>query len=399
MSRTTKPLTISEIERAKPKSRAYSLYDGMGLELVISPQGSKLWRYRYYRPGKSTRTVISFGKYEYTTLEEAREKRDEARKLVAQKIDPQDHKKEQREKKRLLREETFAKVTAEWFKTKESAGLKPHTLQDIMYSMNTYVLPYIGSVPISFLTAPDFVAALKPTHDAGKLDIVKRSVGRINEIMYYALHTGRIQTNTAARIRKCFAKPVKEHHPALMPEELPLLTKALKTANVRKDIINLIHWQLLTLTRASEATQTRWDEIDFENKIWHIPAQRMKMRVAHNVPLCKQAIAILENMKSVSNSEYVFPDRHDNEKPIHSQAATYALRRMGFKDKLVSHGMRAIASTTLHEKGFNTDVIETALAHSDTNRVRKIYNRAQYLSQRTEMLAWWGDHVEQSFYA
>ncbi|KGA38923.1 MULTISPECIES: integrase domain-containing protein [Pectobacterium] len=399
MARQTKPLNNTEVKSAKATDRAIILYDGDGLELQVTPSGSKLWRFRYYKPFTRKRAMISLGAYPSVSLAEARKLREDARLLLGKDVDPQEHKQAEQSRQKNATENTFEKVAAEWFKTKESAGLATHTLNDIWRSMSKYVFPHIGSMPIANITAQRFIGALEPTHAAGRLETVKRLSQRINEVMDYALNSGLVSVNPAARIGRTFHKPKVKHRPALLPEQLPLLMKTLSFASIGRQTRCLIEWQLLTMTRPAEAAESRWDEIDFGAKEWRIPAGRMKMKREHIIPLSEQALGILEVMKPISkHRDYVFPGYRNPLEPMNSQTANMALKRMGFKDMLVAHGMRAIASTILNEKGFPPDVIEAALAHIDTNEVRRAYNRAQYLEQRREMMAWWGEHVESASY-
>ncbi|ASY76836.1 integrase domain-containing protein [Pectobacterium polaris] len=399
MARQTKPLNNTEVKSAKSTDRAVTLYDGDGLELQVTPSGSKLWRFRYYKPFTRKRAMISLGAYPSVSLAEARKLREDARLLLSKDVDPQEHKQAEQSRQKNATENTFEKVAAEWFKTKESAGLATHTLNDIWRSMSKYVFPHIGSMPIANITAQRFIRALEPTHAAGRLETVKRLSQRINEVMDYALNSGLVSVNPAARIGRTFHKPKVKHRPALLPEQLPLLMKTLSFASIGRQTRCLIEWQLLTMTRPAEAAESRWDEIDFDAKEWRIPAGRMKMKREHIIPLSEQALGILEVMKPISkHRDYVFPGYRNPLEPMNSQTANMALKRMGFKDMLVAHGMRAIASTILNEKGFPPDVIEAALAHIDTNEVRRAYNRAQYLEQRREMMAWWGEHVESASY-
>jgi len=394
MARQTKPLNNTEVKNAKATERALVLYDGDGLELQVTPGGSKLWRFRYYKPYTRKRAMISFGSYPSVTLSEARQNREVARSLLSKDIDPQEHKKSEQLRQKSVSESTFEKVAAEWFKTKEAAGLATHTLNDIWRSLSKYVFLHIGSMPISSITAQQFIAALEPTHAAGRLETVKRLTQRINEVMDFALNSGLVSSNPAARIGRTFHKPKVKHRPALLPEQLPLLMKTLAFASIGRQTRCLIEWQLLTMTRPGEGAMTRWDEINFETKEWRIPAGRMKMKREHVIPLSEQAFGVLDVMKPISqHRDFVFPGYRNPLEPMNSQTANMALKRMGFKDLLVAHGMRSIASTILNEKGFPSDVIEAALAHIDTNEVRRAYNRAQYLEQRREMMAWWGEHV------
>lgn len=212
--------------------------------------------------------------------------------------------------------------------------------------------------------------------------------------MIYAVNTGLIDANPASGISMAFEKPKKLNMPTLRPEELPKLMHSLVMSNLSVATHCLIEWQLLTLVRPSEASGTRWAEIDLQTKLWKIPAERMKAKREHIVPLSSQAIEILEVMKPISaHREHVFPSRNNPKVPMNSQTANAALKRIGYGGKLVAHGLRSIASTALNEAHFNSDVIESALAHSDKNEVRRAYNRAIYSERRIEMMDWWGYQV------
>jgi len=238
------------------------------------------------------------------------------------------------------------------------------------------------------------VEALEPIKARGALETVRRLVQRINEIMIYAVNTGLIDANPASGVGMAFEKPKKQNMPTLRPEELPKLMRSLVMSNLSVSTRCLIEWQLLTLVRPSEASGTRWEEIDLNAKLWTIPAMRMKAKREHIVPLSPQAIEILELMKPISSHrEHVFPSRSDPKQPMNSQTANAALKRIGYGGKLVAHGLRSIASTALNEQGFNADIIEAALAHSDKNEVRRAYNRSTYITKRIELMNWWGKFV------
>ena len=212
--------------------------------------------------------------------------------------------------------------------------------------------------------------------------------------MIYAVNTGLINANPASGIGMAFEKPKKQNMPTLRPEELPKLMRSLVMSNLSVPTRCLIEWQLLTLVRPSEASGARWAEIDLNAKLWTIPAERMKAKREHIVPLSLQAIEILEIMKPISaHRKFIFPSRNDHNEPMNSQTANAALKRIGYAGKLVAHGLRSIASTAMNEEGFNPDVIEAALSHNDKNEVRRAYNRSTYLEQRKQLAVWWGDFV------
>ncbi|MFJ5371907.1 integrase domain-containing protein [Pectobacterium versatile] len=395
MARITTPLTNTEIKAAKPAEKEYTLQDGDGLYLLVKSSGSKIWRFNYYRPDTKKRALISFGSFPAVSLAEARQRREAAKSLITKGIDPQFHQQQQREQEQAINLNTFAKVSADWYEVKKSQPLAENTIKDIWRSLEKYVFPFIGTLPITQLTARHFITALEPIQASGKLETVKRVSQRINEVMDYAVNSGLIPANPAAKIRKAFQTPVKTHMPTIRPEALPGLMKTLSVASIELQTRLLIEWQLLTVTRPAEAAETRWSEINLTDNTWTIPAGRMKMRRDHIIPLPPQALAILDAMKPISgHREYLFPSSKDPKQPMNSQTANAALRRMGYKGVLVSHGLRAIFSTAANEEGFPPDVIEAALAHVDTNEVRRAYNRSTYLEQRKVLMCWWGEFVE-----
>ena len=236
---------------------------------------------------------------------------------------------------------------------------------------------------------------MEPIKARGALETVRRLVQRINEIMIYAVNTGLIDANPASGVGMAFEKPKKQNMPTLRPEELPKLMRSLVMSNLSVPTRCLIEWQLLTLVRPSEASGAQWTEIDFKNQLWIIPAERMKAKREHIVPLSSQALDVLEVMKPISaHRKHIFPSRNEPKQPMNSQTANAALKRIGYGGKLVAHGLRSIASTAMNEKGFNADVIEAALAHSDRNEVRRAYNRTTYLEQRKAIMDWWGKFVK-----
>ena len=213
--------------------------------------------------------------------------------------------------------------------------------------------------------------------------------------MIYAVNTGLLDANPASGVGMAFQRPKKQNMPTLRPEELPELMRTLVMSNLSIPTRCLIHWQLLTLVRPSEASGTRWQEIDLNAKLWTIPAERMKAKREHIVPLSSQALGILDVMKPISaHREHVFPSRNDPKQQMNSQTANAAIKRIGFGGRLVAHGLRSIASTALNEAEFNSDIIESALAHYDKNEVRRAYNRSTYLNQRRIIMEWWGNFVQ-----
>ncbi|CAM7600234.1 MAG: integrase domain-containing protein [Enterobacteriaceae bacterium] len=397
MARITRPLTNNEILKAKPHEKDFTLHDGNGLFLLVKTSGKKLWRFRYQRPGSSSRTNLSLGSYPALTLAAARQIRDQHLTTLAQGIDPQQQQEQASEQRQIESDSIFSTVAANWFQIKSKSVTEDYA-KDIWRSLDKDVFPAIGAIPVQAIKARTIVEALEPIKARGALETVRRLVQRVNEIMIYAVNTGLIDANPASGVGMAFEKPKKQNMPTLRPEELPKLMRSLVMSNLSVPTRSLIEWQLLTLVRPSEASGTRWEEIDLNAKLWTIPAERMKAKREHVVPLSPQAIEILDVMKPISaHREHVFPSRNDPKRPMNSQTANAALKRIGYASKLVAHGLRSIASTAMNEAGFNSDVIEAALAHSDKNEVRRAYNRSTYLSQRQELMQWWGTFVTISF--
>ncbi|PIF20956.1 integrase domain-containing protein [Candidatus Pantoea floridensis] len=393
MARTTRPLTNTEVQRAKADDKDMTLHDGDGLFLVIKTSGKKLWRFRYQRPVTKQRTMIGLGPFPALSLANARSLRADYLSLLANGIDPQVQAEVAEEQHQIALDSIFSTVAANWFQLK-SKSVTPDYAKDIWRSLEKDVFPAVGEIPVQKIKARTLVEALEPIKARGALETVRRLVQRINEIMIYAVNTGLIDANPASGIGMAFEKPKKQNMPTLRPEELPKLMRSLALSNLSVSTRCLIEWQLITLVRPSEASGTRWAEIDFDAKLWTIPAERMKAKREHIIPLPTQALSILELMIPISSHrEYVFPSRNDPKQAMNSQTANAALKRMGYGGKLVAHGLRSIASTAMNEMGFNSDVIEAALAHSDKNEVRKAYNRTTYLMQRTELMSWWGDAI------
>ncbi|CAK2300499.1 integrase domain-containing protein [Vibrio crassostreae] len=396
MPRQTKPLTATEVKNAKPKDKEYNLVDGQGLKLRVLPSGSKQWQLNYYRPTNGKRTNLNLGRYPDVSLVQARKSSMEAKELIAQGIDPQEERKRKLQEYKENHEHTFLKVSEDWFEIKKH-DVTPDYAVDIWRSLELHVFPQLSDIPVKDITAPKVIELLKPIEAKGSLETVKRLSQRLNEVMNFATNCGLIQANPLTGIRAAFKKPKKENMAALTPAELPELMGAIANANIKRTTRCLIEWQLHTMTRPSEASGARWDELDFENKIWIIPQERMKKRREHRIPLTEQMLALLEVMKPISgHREFIFPSDRDPKKPCNSQTANMALKRMGFAGRLVSHGLRSLASTTLNEQGFEADLIESALAHVDDNQIRGAYNRTDYLERRRPIMIWWSEHIEKA---
>ena len=394
MARTVKPLNDTQIKQAKPKEKEYSLSDGSGLQLSIRPNGTKSWIFKYYKPFTKKRTNLSFGQYPQITLAAARTKREEARGLLANEIDPKEYKEQQFLQETQSRLNTLEKVALDWFelkKTMVSAGYA----EDVWNSLARHILPTLGQRPLSSLTAKLAIDTIKPIAAKGALETVKRLCQRLNEIMIYAVNTGVVEHNSLAGIKGAFPKPVSKPMPTIGGERLPEFMEAFSRASIKFPTRCAIEWQLHTMVRPNEATKAKWSEIDYENKLWILTEDKMKMSRVHKVPLTTRALRLLELMKPVSgHREYIFPADRDPKGHMDPQTPNAAIKRMGFKGQLVAHGFRSLASTVLNEtRLFDGELIEVALSHGDEDKMRAAYNNAEYIESRREVMNWWSDYI------
>lgn len=393
-----KPLTDTSVKSAKFDHDApanNTRRDGHGLELRIS-KTAKSWLFKYYRPADGKRTNMSFGQYPDVSLVMARQKRKEARTLLAQGIDPALDRKAKAEADKTANANTFAAVADRVMELKRTT-LSPQHCKEVLARLNLHVLPSLGRLPVADIRAPFVIEALKPLERAGKLNTLKCCCQHVNEVMNFAVNSGLVEYNPCSKIAAVFAANKAKHMPTLPPEGIIELITTIDDAALMFTTRMLMEWQLHTLTRPSETAGARWDEIDMEAQIWAIPAERMKMKRDHRVPLTDATMAILERLRPWSNNrEYLFP--HNSKPKGHAGPGTAncALKRMGFQDRQTAHGFRALGSTTLNEAGFNPDAIEAALAHVDTNTVRATYNRTDYLAERVIMMRWWSAHIEKA---
>jgi integrase len=394
MAIVIKPLTDTQVKQAKSKEKLYTLSDGGGLQLRIKPNGSKLWLFDYKRPYTKKRTCVSFGSYPDLPLADARRKRDDARGLLAKDIDPKEHREEEARITEIAHSNTLENIAAKWLTVKKSKVSADHAA-DTWRSLELHIFPCLGQVPIHKISAVKTIETIEPIAAKGSLETVKRLCQRLNEILVYAVNTGLVNANPLAGISQAFQTPIKQHLPTLKPERLPELMSALSLASIKITTRCLIEWQLHTMVRPSEAAGAQWSEIDFDNNLWNIPAERMKAKKAHTVPLTAQTLNLLEVIKPISaRSEFVFPSDRTLRKSTNASTSNMALKRMGYGNQLVAHGLRSIASTILNEQGFDPDIIEAALAHVGKNEVRNAYNRADYIERRKLMMNWWSDNIE-----
>ena len=396
MPKKTLKLNPMQVDNAKPTDKEYSLSDGDGLYLRVKPTGSRLWICNYTQPISKKRKNISYGLYPDVGLAAARKKAEKDRALLKRTIDPLVERINQQTKAKQTLETTFQSVADEWLGLQQTK-LAPTTFKKNSRYFAKDIYPVIGSYSISEISASLGIEVIKRISGRGSQEIARKASRAMNQVMTYAVNTGRVTHNPLAGIKETIPKSKVQHRPTLEIHEITELMQALRYSSAKVITRCLIELQLLTMVRPREAAEAKWSEIDFDNKLWIISAERMKMNIEHKVPLSKQVLNLLGTIKPLSgHREYIFPSHIHPNKPANSQSANKALRDMGFTGRLVAHGLRALASTTLNEKGFDDDVIETALAHKDTNKIRQAYNRAKYLERRRVMMQWWADYIEQA---
>lgn len=397
MAKKVHQLVDTEIKKAKAADKPYTLTDGGGLFLLISTTGSKSWRFNYYQPITKKRTKMSLGQYPAISLSKARTLRDEYRQLVANGIDPQQHIKAEKYEKLQATQNTFFAIAEQW-KSKKSAEIKAATLKNHWRRLELYAFPTLGNMPIAQIKPIEVTQMVTPLFQRGVNATGVSLLQTINEIMRFAVNRGIIEYNKCTDIAETFVKAKSTHHPTIRPEHLPEFFVALNDSHADFIIKSLIKFLLLTIARPKEAANAKWAEIDFEQSLWHIPAERMKMKQPFTIPLSKQAVKILQKMQPITGrSPYIFQSIKKPSQPIGAQIANNNIKQMGYKGILTSHGLRSIANTYLSEKfiDLNIEIIEACLSHKSQNKVRNAYNRSTYLEQRKPLMDDWGNFVEQ----
>ncbi|HHZ6988973.1 TPA: tyrosine-type recombinase/integrase [Klebsiella michiganensis] len=384
-------LTDVKVKTAKPKEKPYKLTDGGGMYLLINANGSKYWRMKYRFAGKEK--MLSIGVYPDVSLADAREKRSEARKILSAGGDPSEVKKEEKIAQQMSQKNTFEAVAREWHQTKADRWSLRYR-DEIIDTFEKDIFPHTGRRPIVDIKPMDWLEILRRLEKRGALEKMRKVRQRCNEVYRYAIVTGRAEYNPVSDLATALATPKKTHFPFLTVEELPHFLKDL--AGYTGSIITKTATQIIMLTgvRTQELRFARWEDIDFEKKLWEIPAEVMKMKRPHIVPLSEQVIALFTQLEPISRHHpLVFIGRNDPRKPISKESINQVIELLGYKGRLTGHGFRHTMSTILHEQGFNSAWIETQLAHVDKNAIRGTYNHAQYLDGRREMMQWYADYI------
>lgn len=394
------PLTDLEVKNAKPRTGQYKINDGAGLYLHVSPTGRKSWRYRFKISGAES--VIVLGEYPDVSLLSARFEAGEMRKKVKAGISPgverkavKESQKQEEEEKNLAVLNSFESIALEWFEREKGRWSTGHAVA-VMQTLRADVFPAIGGTAIDRITPPMVLAVLQEIEAREAIVIAQKVLQRTTAIFRFAIQTGRATYNPATEMKGVIKKRPVQHHPMITPDELPQFLYDLINADVHVTTRLALEFAILTAARTGEVRGATWAEIDLEKALWSIPAERMKMKVAHTVPLSVQALAILNRMKILFGGEgVIFPGINSIEKkPLSENTLLYAMYRMGYHGRATVHGFRAVFSTIANEAGFNPDAIERQLAHREKDQVRAAYHRSEYLTERKDMMQWWADHLD-----
>lgn len=399
-------LTDTKVRSAKPKEKEYSLVDGDGMFLLIHPNGSKYWRFRFRFGGKQH--LMAFGVYPETSLADARQKREEARRLVAAGVDPREHKRAVKEEqaKEVI---TFESVARDWHASNQKWS-ESHSGR-VLKSLEDNLFDAIGKRNIAELKTRDLLIPIKAVEMSGRLEVAARLQQRTTAIMRFAVQSGLIDYNPAQEIAGAVATAKRQHRAALELNRIPELLHRIDSYTGRSLTRLAVELTLLVFIRSSELRFARWSEVDFETAMWTIPGERellegvkhsqrgSKMKTPHLVPLSRQALAILEKIKSMSgNRELIFVGDHDPRKPMSENTVNKALRVMGYDTKVevCGHGFRTMACSSLIESGmWSKDAVERQMSHQERNSVRAAYiHKAEHLGERRLMLQWWADYLD-----
>ena len=390
------PLTDTAIRKLKPDAKAYRQADSAGLFLWVTPAGGKSWRWKYRVDGKEKLMVL--GRYPDVSLAQARDFRDQARKQKAAGVDPMQERKTAKLVHRIAAENSFATVANAWhvaWKGSKNARHADYVLRRIEMD----IIPQIGARPVSEIKTLELVAMVKKIADRGAIDIAKRAYQTCGQIFRYAVAHGLAQRNPAADVQPgdVLATRKQTNYARIDAKELPELLRQIEA--YQGSAVTRLSMKLMALTfvRTSELIGARWDEFDLDATEWRIPASRMKMKTPHIVPLARQTVEVLRTLHLVTgHSLLIFPGERDHEKPMSNNTILGALKRMGYQGRMTGHGFRGVASTILHENGFDHAHIELQLAHIERNSVSAAYNHALHLEQRARLMQHWANYLEAS---
>ncbi len=387
-------LTATAVKNAKPKEKPYKLGDGGGMFLLVNPNGSKYWRLKYRILGKEK--LLALGVYPDVSLSEARQGRDEARKLLANDADPSEIKKVTKQAQLLNSENSFEAITREWHKKQSNIWSDGYS-KKILDRFEKDIFPHIGSKPINEVTAPVLLSVLRRIESRGVVDTAHRIHQNCGQVFRYAVVTGRAERDPSVDLKGALPPVNLKHHASITePDQVGDLLRVIDSYEGFFPTKCALRIAPLLFVRPGELRHAEWSEFDIAKAEWRIPASKMKMKEQHIVPLSVQALAILEELHPLTGSgRYLFPSIRTNRKPMSENTINGALRRLGYtKEEMTGHGFRSMASTLLNEQGFNKDWIERQLAHAERDNVRAAYNYAEYLPERKKMMQQWADYLD-----
>lgn len=384
-------LTARQVDTSRPKDKPYKLSDGGGLYLLVNPNGSRYWRLKYRIAGKEK--LLALGVYPDITLAVARQKRADAKKVLAAGGDPGQEKQEEKQAKEQAVANSFECLAMEWHSHKSTSWSEGYAEHLLMY-LKKDIFPFIGQKAITDISQVEMLNVLRKMEQRGVLDKLKKTRQACRQIFTYAIITGRAEHNPVSDLAGALKPPKQQHYPHLSADQIPDFLRALSEYSGSTITRNATRLLMLTGLRTIELRASEWVDIDFDKGVWNIPAERMKMRRPHLVPLSIQVRDLLEEIHQLTGrGKYVFPGRNDAGKPMSEASINQVIKRIGYDGKATGHGFRHTMSTILHEQGYNTAWIETQLAHVDKNSIRGTYNHAQYLDGRREMLQWYSDYM------
>ncbi len=390
-------LTDIKCKTAKPKDKAYKVFDGGGLYLEILPSGKKLWRQKYYYLKKEKR--ISFGAYPLVSLADARAERDKAKKLLIQNIDPSAQRKENLAQLTINAENTFKAVALEWLNLRKDEWSEGYQQKNLRV-LEMHLFPTLGNRPIKDITPPELLDTLRKIEQRKAFDILKKARSIAGMVFRYGIQTGRCEWNAAENLRGALKNKKTTHFAALDEKRLPDFLSALERneARIFERTRRAVWFSLYTFQRPVEIRKAQWSEIDFNTNEWRISADKMKMRRSHVVPLSRQAIKVLKQQQQETgdlNTDWVFPSQAGHQKPMSDGTVNKAIQRLGFGEETKAHGFRALARTLIRERlKYDSESIEKQLAHKTRNPLGEAYDRTQFLDERKTMMQDWADYLD-----
>ena len=392
-------LTDLACKGAKPKEKSYKLFDGGGLYLQVRPNGSKLWRMKYRYLGKEK--LLSIGAYPIVSLADARDARMDAKKLLAKNppIDPMAERAENKRQAIRNVENTFKAVAIEWFDIKKESWSDGYA-QKVLRCLEMNLFPYIGQRAINQITPPELLDCLRKVEKRGALEIASKTKQIAGQVFRYGIQTGKCEWNAAENLTGALKTKKTNHFRSIEAEKLPDFLRALERNEARlyERTRRAVWLSLYTFCRPVEIRKARWQDINLEENLWIIPAEFMKMRRDHVVPLSRQVVALLEEQKletEVFPSDWVFPSQVRPRNPMSDGTVNKAIKRLGYGKDMVAHGFRALARTTIRERlGYDSEVIERQLAHKASGALGEAYDRTQFLKERTKMMQEWADYID-----